>query len=548
MAEASVTSLFETESIKCSSCEDGCLETEVFRCSCLVDNSDIVEFLCDVCIGPHIKKQHDIVDYKGYKPATCSKHRMLSFMFCYDCDMIFCLKCLGPHCKHDYRPVSEKAKEVRKTVFEYLNQFDELAKPMARRRNNVQKFEESHEANFANLGSDGLIGELCKKFETMLRANATKWTEDIETKLLEKEKLDPVFDKLKQADSQIENLRGLLVMSDNTIVSSFFEEKVNFDCALENQKSEVNKHGMVKWCRSLDCLLEACLERTLEKWEISVFERQPIESIHCIREDNLNALGSLVVDYRDVLCPVISEQDVYFMEFRADFPKITKHSFPICGVKSIFIHYNLLAFLFPGNMFDVFNIRIKNSVGNGSLKSSLEVVAFGGAALNDTFFFYVWNPETCSIQNLRGESDVVWEIHCKSKPLLLKKWNDFVAFVESDEKLSVTGISNNLSVEILSMHHGLSQIDLLYLDTPQSRASNSRQCRVILYDYRMKIVLISRCSLESRIELNWRVEKVFRLYGATDVSYISMNRSESHFIVIDSEGDALTAPTNKHVN
>ena len=103
-----------TPEMKCVACERVCEVAECCRCSCSSENlKDFthLEIYCDVCIGPHIRQKHEVLDYKGYKPDVCATHDMLSSMFCFECEETFCFKCLGPHCKHDYRPIRKKQRK-----------------------------------------------------------------------------------------------------------------------------------------------------------------------------------------------------------------------------------------------------------------------------------------------------------------------------------------------------------------------------------------------------------------------------------------------------
>ena len=75
------------ETLVCSSCEEVVDQTEFYRCSSC-DNCDDSEssishvLYCDVCIGPHIKKKHNVLDSKGYQPAVCEAHKTLCSSFC----------------------------------------------------------------------------------------------------------------------------------------------------------------------------------------------------------------------------------------------------------------------------------------------------------------------------------------------------------------------------------------------------------------------------------------------------------------------------------
>ena len=145
MACSQQTSQLEFEesglSETCKSCEQNFPSTEVYRCqTCqqqdhVQTGGDIGQSVyCEDCVVMHLRKGHEIMDSKGYKPAFCTLHKKLSLMFCKTCDVVFCFNCLNPHCKHDYGLVSEKAVAVRKEIFTYLDQFDQLSKPLLKER------------------------------------------------------------------------------------------------------------------------------------------------------------------------------------------------------------------------------------------------------------------------------------------------------------------------------------------------------------------------------------------------------------------------------
>ena len=82
--------------IECSSCDESFLHTEVYRCgSCDTERSDEAtsdlakDFLCEMCVVCHIRKDHEVLDCKGYRPAICDKHKVISSMLCETCSEIF---------------------------------------------------------------------------------------------------------------------------------------------------------------------------------------------------------------------------------------------------------------------------------------------------------------------------------------------------------------------------------------------------------------------------------------------------------------------------
>ena len=126
----------ETTTLICDNCKESLNDIECYQCKTCATQNDggLKSWFCELCVAAlHIKKGHEICDYRGYKPKVCEKHRKLCLLFCDDCQIVFCDKCVGPHCKHQYRPASEKATDVRKSIFEFLTNFEDLAKPVKRR-------------------------------------------------------------------------------------------------------------------------------------------------------------------------------------------------------------------------------------------------------------------------------------------------------------------------------------------------------------------------------------------------------------------------------
>ena len=88
------------------------------------------ERFCDGCIILHIKKDHEVKNWKGETPVICSVHKNLHSEFCRTCDVTFCLKCLGDHREHQLGSVEEREKELRKEIFEILTESEMSEKPL----------------------------------------------------------------------------------------------------------------------------------------------------------------------------------------------------------------------------------------------------------------------------------------------------------------------------------------------------------------------------------------------------------------------------------
>ena len=119
----------------CHSCSQ-CLDLNIaFRCRTCYNScgelSSAEKFFCSICIvALHLRQKHDVIDHRGFSPAVCDKHVNLLQYFCEDWKVLFCSQCTECHTKHDFKSVSAKACEVRKTVFAFISDFEELSKPI----------------------------------------------------------------------------------------------------------------------------------------------------------------------------------------------------------------------------------------------------------------------------------------------------------------------------------------------------------------------------------------------------------------------------------
>ena len=122
MALSSCTScLFEKSNFSLYLCES-CIEEQSKD-----SNSNL---MCEDCIVPHIRKNHTVIDSKGNKPLICSAHSFVFSEYCKTCDVLFCLKCIANHRKHDYESIDDKASEIKAKVFDLLTDLEIQEKPL----------------------------------------------------------------------------------------------------------------------------------------------------------------------------------------------------------------------------------------------------------------------------------------------------------------------------------------------------------------------------------------------------------------------------------
>ena len=160
----------------CSSCEESncdlyyCKDCENNECS----SAQAGEFLCETCVGIHIKKGHDIRSLKDQVPTICKIHRMLHVNYCKTCDLTFCAECLQEHNQHEVGILENRAREVKKDVFEVLSQLELQEKPVRRKKESFDKMEDQYNKERAKLKTmvEEKVGELKQKLFEAIDINS----------------------------------------------------------------------------------------------------------------------------------------------------------------------------------------------------------------------------------------------------------------------------------------------------------------------------------------------------------------------------------------
>ena len=262
----------------CSSCEEVVDQLEFYRCSSCNDcgNSNIDPIYCDLCISPHVKKKHEVLDSKGYRPAVCEVHKTLCTSFCETCQIVFCSKCTELHFEHKLTALSEKARGIRKEIFKYLEDFDKLSKPFAERQNAADASLQDKKDAFPDLSMENFGKSLCNNFERIVQENSSKW----ENLSAPSDVVHAISDKV---DFNITTLRSMLTMSDGVFVSHFLNSKASFDSSIREQEAEVESHGNAKWCRTLDSIISYCINDVIATWKLPAFERRAFRKLQLQR-------------------------------------------------------------------------------------------------------------------------------------------------------------------------------------------------------------------------------------------------------------------------
>ena len=502
-------------------------ETTVYHCrtcdSSEKESSD-KNYICEGCLFPHLKQKHNVLDNKGYPPAVCERHRLLATYFCYDCENIFCLRDLEDHCQHKYKSVAERALEVKKTVFEYLNKFDEISKPLAVRKNLAQSNLKKNKDLYPNLGNDSFIHNLCSRFDRILRRDSPKWIKLAEENFRKAEMDDPCFNLSERVDNEVTNLRKLLTVSDGVCVSRFLATKNNFDSSLAEQKSELETHAVAEWCDDFDRQIERLIIYLLESWKISGLARFKWQTLECIPEGPSFACSENELNY-GVFNLSIQGNRFTFLYFQSDQPqsaslrlssaslvaKVRRSMYFSDGIKSVSKCRNFVAFQEQHSVVEFYDLCDNSDSDCRDIQDIRDLLKFEDTD-GENFTLICWNSTKRAIECLI-EDNVNWEVPVRSKPKLYSSNGTIIAFVDDDNNLTLYNLVSNLKVDVPSQNHCFARIDNLVIE----------ESLCALFDYHSKTVLLSSFSLTCGVKLKWTIEKLFKIACTEEILFMSFS-------------------------
>ena len=529
----------------CSLSEQDFPETKFYRClkcseDLVVPSSEYVNspvmFLCEHCVVIHLRKSHEVVDWKGYKPAFCQEHKNLASMFCETCQLVFCFNCIGPHCKHNYKPVSEKASAVRKEIFDFLNQFDQLSKPLATRKELFTKFSKRKDELFPNSSAEKIIEELYGTCRSIISSNTTDWKKMMEQKLSKKKAHDSLPSISKNAHVQITKLRSMLSMSDGVCVSEFLNSNAERHASIQEQKLELESIALVKCCGSLENLLQSALQTVVQNFEIETIEKHPVSTYGLVlyskngvetglrrskkeiaglyvNGDNLlnvelNKSG-LLRFYTFAITIKLDEYSRYIRRL-----KVSSHEFSFTSaVDAVLLNDAHIACYFKKlSKIEIFHLGSKKMTESLPMWEGLEPVFFLGY-IDDLFDFLLWDNGNRSFHLYNRDN---FNVTCSEKPTLIAHKETTIAFVELSNKLTIVDFVSGLKIEATPEHHGLSTINQVILHKDAKSSAVAKITQLSLFDYCNKKGVLCSLSVESLFSLRFRVVKIRELVFPKD--------------------------------
>ena len=556
---------------KCFGCKKDIPHLELYRCVSCDANSNmesneqqlISKRFCVMCIVSHLRQKHEIVDHRGHVPYVCPQHECLSLLFCNECQSLCCYECIKMHLRHNLEDVSEKASEVKKSVFELWTKHDETLKTLKRKCHSAQLAFDHVSSLDSQLSSDNVVQTLLKLFDEVIRDNAEKWVSlvSIKTKRLNEssvapQRLQDSVDEIKEGIAVVENniqsFQKLMQLSDGVCISDFVKSEERYKADIQGQTGLMNKKHLLKWTKSLKLLAVSAIEEMLNSLEMpkencpSLYRRSfianTVETSHLTLPSDeklgllsTNGIPRAYVDDSTESCYDWSS-DLLSTSLDTDFSvvevaKFDEHpeSIPwellpmrVKVVKVKFSHPDILRiFRFKRNL----ALYLKDSSVLIYSLASLTLVTRFEMDVNLTplklyrcetkFDFIIWDSKRrrvgFSYENADSEG-----IPCQSCPELVDYRGSVLAFADNMGQITIYDRKIKSYLKVLPCNHGLFCVNKLAVDENILR----------LWDYQTKCHLRSSFSFKSKKDASWTSGNHFdyKIPIENDVNYFDRIR------------------------
>ena len=213
--------------LTCTLCETE--EVELYYCeTCSIpklgnQSSQQKQLLCEPCLGPHVRRCHQVTTSKGQELLICTQHRRLHNQYCKSCDESFCPKCLENHSGHFMGSIDERAAEIRKEVFSMLTTLERNEKPLQAKKEEICALKLKHQIDQKNLKE--FVENEIEKLRQLLHSRIAENEAEMESeeKTIEQE-IDEVLDLQNKS-------RTLLSSTNPHLVNKFKDVKLSFEKA-----------------------------------------------------------------------------------------------------------------------------------------------------------------------------------------------------------------------------------------------------------------------------------------------------------------------------
>ena len=522
----------------CHSCSQ-CLDLNIaFRCRTCYNSSSCGELssaekFCSICIvALHLRQKHDVIDHRGFSPAVCDKHVNLLQYFCEDCKVLFCSQCTECHTKHDFKSVSAKACEVRKTVFAFISDFEELSKPIKHLEDIVER---SFDAICQTLPSDEteFVKVIRDTLDRVIASKRKKWYDLNQEKLLsiesesgavsEKDR-EMLKEVTARAESSFFKLKNVLNLSEENSTSKYQEIEKLLRSSISDQRKQLEQHVCLKWTKDLDVLFEAAIENAVSSIEVPELIKMTPKVVkmctrvtaksHQILNGNdmkvtaANKISRIFNSSNDVFGVVKSDGVVSFcvLDVKTGDPahpqRWNLETFDLrdCEVESVFIRNNELAMCNKSNNVFVYDLKTQNIKCEFLQEKStvpLDLIFWD----DESFSCASWNVDRKLIE-FYPESTPNDTLLLDEKPVLFRRSLNHYAVIDSTKNVTLFCPSKNLRLNINNTHHGLIAVDNMKWNSEKS---------LFLFDYKNLLVVEFQIDLESLSSMKCSLKNVFKV-------------------------------------
>ena len=484
---------------------------------------------CKMCIvGSHLRQDHEIIDYKGYRPAECETHMNLCHYYCEICAVVFCFDCIDDHMSHRFQPITLKATELRKEVFQYLTQNELLAKPIKHKGVVARNCFETKTALLESLSENEINGTLKKVVEEVLCCYSPRWanlfqqSEDEEAD--SSANVSAIETVIDEAETCHISLRELLQVSDGVFIRNFSEARNKFKVSVQNQQKMLNGHFFMEWTEDLKHHLEMALTQALKLAKIPkllTFELEQKAFIAVQVNRYAYDLKTFEWRYANITSFERSLDETPFWPCTREVIEFNTKTYPFCSIlaadravlsvinvyfkehslKHVSVLGDYLAIYSGDSLVTIFSLKENIIVNQISLKANcdpLDIIPWQ----NGSFSCLLWNRVTSEIQ-FSDESSELFSLLVKEKPSLVEEFVDFCCFAFTDSSVGVWDTVKDRYLEISKLQHGLSAVDKLkFVD----------EGNLCLFDYKLQLMVeISFVFPEESLSNKCSVQRVIKI-------------------------------------
>ena len=442
-------------------------------------------------------------------------------MFCENCQIVFCDKCVSLHSSHEFTPAAEKAKEVRKLVFKYLTKFDELGKSVKRREFIETDSFEARDRISNLLEREMFANTLTETFSTVIQNNAMELFE-LKPKSAKIERCEKVSSLCERSDRTILETRNLLRISDAVCIQKFLDSEEKIESVLDQPSRSVKTHVCLQWSKSSEDLALNFIKSAVKAIEIPGIQRMNYKNVtlqHCLTSK---------MTRKEVRLPINSGKHWRFLTNHCE-NIVIKVTIDSDNVEFMLHNVNLnnepptLRKLVMKDILNIFvdegyrhQLRVHQNDNSLLMASNLEEQWFTWRGVK---LRHGWTPLLVYQSNICAWNRTLQQLaetfdgnyfkpifkNIPDEPKLVQTFRRIVfAHVSKEDTITVKHLKHDTTLRLLKAHHQLSNVDKLeFLPPPEKDA-----VYLILFDNKERISVKFNLDLSNFLQLDAEIIEV----------------------------------------